>query len=210
MNALEAAVALRSVPPDPLWEDASIPLEPGTLELIEAHRGAPASHRRGWLVRRALLVADLVGLSAAFLAAELLFGLSGGSIDEQAELLLFFLTLPAWAVAAKLYELYDFDEERAGHTTVDELTRVFHLVTVGAWLFFVGSWITGLASPNVPKLVTFWALAIVLVSLGRGVARGWAQRLGRPTCRTRSSSAPATSDSWSPASSASIRSIGFD
>ena len=175
MNTLQATMALPPVAPDPLWEDAAIPLEPETLELIEAHRGTPPSKRRGWLVRRALLTADLVGLSVAFLVAELLFGLSGGSINEKAELFLFFLTLPAWAIAAKLYELYDFDEERAGHTTVDELTRVFHLVTVGAWLFFVGTWITGVVTPNIPKLVTFWALAIVLVSLGRGVARGMAQ-----------------------------------
>ena len=174
MNALEAAALLQYAAPD-LAEDASIPLEPETLALIEARQGARPHRRRGWLVRRALLAADLIGLTVAFLIAELLFGFSGGSIDEKAEFILFFLTLPAWAVAAKLYELYDFDEERAGHTTVDELTRVFHLVTVGAWLFFIGSWLTGLATPILPKLVTFWALAIALVSLGRGFARGWAQ-----------------------------------
>ena len=77
MNTLQATMVLPPVAPDPLWEDAAIPLEPETLELIEAHRGTRPSKRRGWLVRRALLTADLVGLSVAFLVAELLFGLSG-------------------------------------------------------------------------------------------------------------------------------------
>ena len=36
------------------------------------------------------------------------------------ECALFLLTLPAWIVGAKLYELYDLDEERADHTTVDD------------------------------------------------------------------------------------------
>ena len=69
MNALEAAVAVRSATPDPLGEDASIPLEPETLALIEAQRGILSQRRRGWLVRRALLAADLAGLLVAFLVA---------------------------------------------------------------------------------------------------------------------------------------------
>ena len=42
------------------------------------------------------------------------------------------LTLPAWIVLAKLYGLYDHDEERTDHTTVDDVVGVFHLVTVTA------------------------------------------------------------------------------
>ena len=35
-----------------------------TLEILEQRRVATTVHRRGWLVRRLLLAADLVGLAA--------------------------------------------------------------------------------------------------------------------------------------------------
>ena len=54
---------------------------------------------------------------------------------DVAELFVFFLiSLPAWVVAAKLYGLYDRDEERTDHSTTDDVVGVFHLVTVGAWV----------------------------------------------------------------------------
>src|SRR4051794_39439732 len=133
-------------------------------------------NRRGWLVRRALLVSDVVGLSVAFVAAELAFGPPGGSAGRTVEFLVFFASLPGWIAVAKLYELYDRDEERTHHTTSDDLVGVFHLVTVGAWLFFVVSWLTKIAEPTLPKLTTFWALAVVLLSLGRAAARSFCRR----------------------------------
>ena len=77
---------------------------------------------------------------------------------------------------ANLYRLYDHDETRADHSTVDEIVGVFHLVTVGAWLLFAGAWFTGLADPNLTKITTFWALAILLVTSGRALARTIARR----------------------------------
>ncbi len=135
--------------------------------------------RRGWLVRRALLAADLLGLMLAFLTARLLFGNAEGSpdrVEERLELLLFIATLPGWILLTKLYGLYDRDESRTDDTTVDDVIPVFHMVTVGAWLFFVGAWVTGLAMPSLAKLVTFWALAVLLVSLGRASARAFCRR----------------------------------
>ena len=49
--------------------------------------------------------------------------------------MLLLATLPGWIVIAKLYRLYDQDEERTHHPTTDDLAGVFHLVTVGVWLF---------------------------------------------------------------------------
>ncbi|MGZ4463579.1 MAG: sugar transferase [Gaiellaceae bacterium] len=140
--------------------------------------GARGKRRRGRLIVRTLVVADLFGLVAAFLTSELVFGSGSGGGDRfalDAELLVFALTLPAWILAAKLHELYDHDEERADHSTVDDFVGVFHVVTLGAWVFFFGSWITGLAAPNLSKLFLFWALAIVLVTASRA--------LGRAHCR---------------------------
>lgn len=135
--------------------------------------------RRGWLVRRALLAADVLGLMLAFLTAQLFFGDVKGSpdrVEESLELLLFVATLPGWIVVTKLYGLYDRDESRMDYTTADDVIPVFHMVTVGAWFFFVGAWVTGLATPSFAELMTFWVLAIVLVSLGRAAARAFCRR----------------------------------
>ena len=81
------------------------------------------------------------GLRVAFTIAEFAFGQSfpGVARDHVAmgfEFFFFLLTLPGWVVIAKLYGLYERDEERADHSTVDDLTGIFHLVTVGVWLAF--------------------------------------------------------------------------
>ena len=84
--------------------------------------------------------------------------------------------LPVWVVAAKLYGLYERDEEHVDHSTVDEVVGVFHLVTLGAWCYFVTAWAAGLTDLHVARLVMFWLLAVVLVVAGRGIARAAARR----------------------------------
>ena len=148
-------------------------------DALEARRASRSTHPRASLVRRALIAADLIGLSIAFVIAELVVASSGDLEDRvgfQTELCLFLATLPAWVFVANLYRLYDHDETRADHSTVDEIVGVFHLVTVGAWLLFASAWATGLADPNLTKITTFWALAIVLVPSGRALARTIARR----------------------------------
>ena len=138
-----------------------------------------ARGRRGWLVRRMLLAADLGGLLGAFAVTELLFLGQSGPIDGLGvsfETAVFIATLPAWVVGAKLYGLYDRDSQNADHTTVDEFPSIFHFVTVVVWLFFAGSWITGLTNPSQPKLATFWLLAIAGITGFRGAARAVARR----------------------------------
>jgi exopolysaccharide biosynthesis polyprenyl glycosylphosphotransferase len=147
---------------------------PGVLESGKRQAGA----RRGALVRRRLIIADALGLAVAFLTAELLFGrtVPADRLSLTEEYLLFVATLPGWLAVAKLYRLYDNDDERADHSTIDDLVAVFHLATVGAWLVFVAAWASGAASPGMTKLVTFWALAVVLVTGGRAIARAAVRR----------------------------------
>src|SRR5579864_8938905 len=153
-------------------------VEARTHELpVSADRESP-KHRstrdRGWMMRRILLAADLVALSTAFVVVDYLFRSHGGSHDPVAfdtEFLLFFAGLPGWILLAKLYGLYDLDEERADHSTADELVRVFHLVTVGAFAFFAGSWVTRLVSPTPGKIISFWAVAVVAMTCARALAR---------------------------------------
>jgi exopolysaccharide biosynthesis polyprenyl glycosylphosphotransferase len=159
-----------------LYDEIASALDERTRAILE-RRKTTVVRRRGWLVRRVLLLADLFGLLVAFAIAEALWESATifDHIEPATETLLFLGTLPAWVVVAKIYGLYDRDEERTDHSTADELTGVFHLVTVGAWIFLAGAWLTGLAHPAFPKLLTFWALAIFSIALGRAAARSFAR-----------------------------------
>jgi exopolysaccharide biosynthesis polyprenyl glycosylphosphotransferase len=148
-----------------------------TLEILERRRRTAVVHRRGWLVRRLLLIADFVGLVTALLLSEWIVNrYSAGSFDTQQEIIVFLATLPGWVVIAKVYGLYDRDEEQTDHSTADEFAGVFHMVTVCTWLFTVGSYLSGFAHPTAAKLVLFWAAATALVSTGRASARAIARR----------------------------------
>ena len=154
--------------PDELYEAVGA----RTHEIVSGRRFGERLRRRGWLVRRLLLVADLVGLAAAFALSQQLVD---GSIDPRESALLLAL-LPIWILMAKIYGLYDRDEEHADHSTVDDVVGVFHLVTVGVWLLLFASWVTGAANPEFVKAAVFWVLAILLVTAGRGAARVAARR----------------------------------
>jgi exopolysaccharide biosynthesis polyprenyl glycosylphosphotransferase len=128
-------------------------------------------------VRRALITADAVALTAAFTATSLFFGSGGGGGTEiGAQYLVFVLTLPAWVFAAKLHELYDHDEERTEHTTFDDFAGVLQLVTLGVWVLFLTAHATGLADPSLSKVALFWATAIVGITGARVVARAYCRR----------------------------------
>ncbi len=127
---------------------------------------------RGWVMRRALAVADILALSVAFMIS---FAVAGPSatdhVGDWAELGLFYLSLPFWLVVANLYGLYDSDEERADHSTADDIFGVFHLVTIGSWLLLLAAQLTGAANPSVVRLSVFWLFAIVLLTVARATAR---------------------------------------
>jgi exopolysaccharide biosynthesis polyprenyl glycosylphosphotransferase len=124
-----------------------------------------------------LLLADVLGLVSALLLAEWLVDVhAAGTLAAGAEIVLFLVSVPAWLVVARLYGLYERDEESADHSTVDEFVGVFHMITVCTAALGVLAWLTGVAHPHPAKLVVFWAGAIALVSLGRALARTIARR----------------------------------
>jgi exopolysaccharide biosynthesis polyprenyl glycosylphosphotransferase len=154
-------------------------LDERTLDILD-HRASSRFKRRGWLVRRALMYADLLGLTVAFALSETLYAPATGQVNRlglSGEYLVFLTTIPLWVVAAKLYGLYDRDESRANHSTADDVVGVFHLVTIVSWLLVAGAYLTGIANPAFTKVVTFWLVAVPLVTLLRAAARS--------ICRTR-------------------------
>jgi exopolysaccharide biosynthesis polyprenyl glycosylphosphotransferase len=147
------------------------PLDSRTLEILERRRARWIPPGRGWLVRRALVVADVAGLSAAFFLALAIYGNNGAQLDSAFELIVFLAALPVWVLVGKLSGLYDQDEERTEHSTVDEFAGVLHLVTLGAWLVIAASWVTGAADVHTERMIAFWAMAIAFVAVGRAGAR---------------------------------------
>ena len=129
-----------------------------------------AAARRSRLVPRALIAADLLGLTLAYLVSARVFGGAGPAGSTKA-LSLFLLSLPCWVLGARLHGLYNRDEERADNSTADDVVGVFHLVTIGAWLLVVVSRLLGRSAPSIISLTAFWLLAVCVLPLARTVAR---------------------------------------
>jgi exopolysaccharide biosynthesis polyprenyl glycosylphosphotransferase len=147
-----------------------------TVRILERRRARGESHRRGWLVRRALLVADVVGLTGAFALAEVVYAEhvhQAGVLSPFVETATFAFSLPLWIVAIKVYGLYDNDEERANHSTADDFARIFHLITVCTFVLFAGSRLTMWFNPEFWKLFTFWLIAILGTTSLRGAVRAY-------------------------------------
>jgi exopolysaccharide biosynthesis polyprenyl glycosylphosphotransferase len=166
-------MAVRREPRTGLLRDEVVALaDERTRAILERRLGLRG--RRGWLIRRALVVADALGLASAFLLAHVLT--RSGDADSTRELVYFLITLPGWVLVARLQGLYDRDEERTNHTTADEFFAVLQLVTMGTWLYFVSAKIIGFAEPSIPKLIIFWGLATVFVTVTRAAARSVCRR----------------------------------
>jgi exopolysaccharide biosynthesis polyprenyl glycosylphosphotransferase len=128
------------------------------------------AERRSWLVPRSLVIADLLGLSLAYLIVTLLWG-GRGAFGSWRELLVFAFTLPCWVFVAKLHGLYQRDHERAAHSSTDDVAGVFYIVAIGLWLLLVASQLTGRPGPAIGGLVAFWVLAMCIVPSFRRIAR---------------------------------------
>jgi exopolysaccharide biosynthesis polyprenyl glycosylphosphotransferase len=138
----------------------------------------PLDMPRGWLMRRVLLVADVVGLMAAFLLALVIAppGAVTDRVDVWWEVALFILSLPFWIVLFRLHSLYDRDEERSDHSTVDDIFGVFQVVTIGTWSFLAVTYLANLPHPTMQRLVVFWVTAVVFVPVLRAFARVFGRR----------------------------------
>ena len=75
------------------------------------------------------------------------------------------------------------DEERTDHSTVDDVVGVFHLVTVGVWVFFLAVTCTRARQPAPRAPGHLLGLAVLLVTAGRRRRAGVVRR-SPPTCRT--------------------------
>ncbi len=135
--------------------------------------------RRDWFLRRLLALSDAMCLA---LAMALTMAVVGGTRGHSwQECLLFgLITLPAWVVLFKVYGLYERDARRLSHSTLDDLPALFHCLLLGClltWCWFV---VAAPAKLMFAAILTFGALAMVLVLAGRVLARAGFLRLVAP------------------------------
>ena len=174
-------------------------LDDRTIHILEHRREDNAVvRRRGWLVRRMLLLADVVGLSLAFAVAELVFADGAAHGRSRWGTLRRSCSVSCARCRsgslARLYGLYEHDEERTDHSTVDELVGVFHLVTVGAWLFLARHLAERRRRARPVQARALLGARDRAARVGARASRARSAGAQSRTCRTRSSSAPATSD----------------
>jgi len=147
-----------------------------TREILEHRRRSVLPSQRGWLLHRALVIADLFGLLVAFIVASELAPGRSDTINSLYEGLLVLASLPLWILLMKLQGLYDRDEERTDHSTVDEIASVFQVLTIGTWMFFVVVRATDAFPLPLDRLVLFWLAAIIAIPALRALTRAACRR----------------------------------
>jgi exopolysaccharide biosynthesis polyprenyl glycosylphosphotransferase len=144
-----------------------------------AARSAPPSWqvrsgftRRESTIRRLLAFADGVAVAVALTYA---LTFPGVARHPGRDYLLGIITLPVWILIFKLYGLYDRDDKRVSHSTIDDLPRIFHAFVVGG----IGLW-TWYRFAAVEPLVLREGLAFCFIGVvGTLVARAAARAVAR-------------------------------
>jgi exopolysaccharide biosynthesis polyprenyl glycosylphosphotransferase len=135
-----------------------------------------ASGRRDRARRRLLAVADLI---ATFVALAVASALTRGRPFPR-DVLWGAVLLPGWLVLFKVYGLYDRDGKRISHTTVDDIPALFHAVLLGGVLTWLWFQIGTIGKLPFLTMLTFGAMATLLILAGRALVRTATRRLLAP------------------------------
>ena len=140
-------------------EDLAVDLV-GALELPVEESSKPRRYRRGELVRRTLAARGCRGprprLSLLASCSCPTRARSATGSAPGMEYLALLLAIPFWLLLLRLEGLYDRDEERTDHSTVDDIVGVFRSVTIGVWVFALFGVATHLVQPVLGRLGIFW------------------------------------------------------
>ena len=144
------------------------------LPFRQAGSAVPArrpSDQRGRMLRRLLLTADVLALTAAFSASEL----TDGTL-QTADLPLLVLSIPLWVLFAYAHRLYHLDSHRADYRAADELGPVLQMATLWSWTMLLALSAFRPEHVPVPRVALFWVLTVLLLTAFRSAARAYARR----------------------------------
>jgi exopolysaccharide biosynthesis polyprenyl glycosylphosphotransferase len=164
-----AVPRVRVVPREPMPT-----LEPDAGAIL--HAANVETPRRDSMRRRALASADMLALLAAY-GVLWIVAPPPNSVTHDLVLL---LALPLWVVLNKSLRLYDRDANLVHQSTLNELPKIFHSLSLGAALgFLVGPLFPGVTVHRT-QVIVWWLAAIVLTPAFRFAARELVRRRTAP------------------------------
>ena len=151
--------------------------------------------RRGYVLRRLLLLSDMAALGTAYAAMIGVNAAAGRPAFAADDFAVFIVLLPVWVLLASLLGLYHLSERRIDRSFADELGPAFLVMTLWSWFWLVGRtalhagpiavlpslvlWVAGILA--VPSFRTFlhWQLrgrnwyrqAVVVIGCSRDIER---------------------------------------
>jgi exopolysaccharide biosynthesis polyprenyl glycosylphosphotransferase len=164
-----AVPRVRVVPREPMPT-----LEPDAGAIL--HAANVETPRRDSMRRRALASADMLALLAAY-GVLWIVAPPPNSVTHDLVLL---VALPLWVVLNKSLRLYDRDANLVHQSTLNELPKIFHSLSLGAALgFLVGPLFPGVTVHRT-QVIVWWLAAIVLTPAFRFAARELVRRRTAP------------------------------
>jgi exopolysaccharide biosynthesis polyprenyl glycosylphosphotransferase len=161
-------------------EDLDAELRAAVVKAVRGRRAsevAPvAQGSRPRALRRALVLADLVGFTLSFFFVQ--FFISAFETHDLVISAFLVAGLAGWVVLANAYGLYEREAIGIARSTVDDLPGLVLLATFAAWfgLLLVNG--AGLASPKLHVSAAYWLAAILFIASARAIARAVVQRRG--------------------------------
>jgi exopolysaccharide biosynthesis polyprenyl glycosylphosphotransferase len=133
--------------------------------------------RRGWFLRRSLVLADAL----AFLIATIGVGALNSGAHTLSHPPLVFGGLFAWIALAWLYGNYGQDELRMARSTADDVPGLVLLAAATTWAGQLADAALGVKTPPVGKLAVFFLALVVFATAMRAFARMVVRRWVAPT-----------------------------
>jgi exopolysaccharide biosynthesis polyprenyl glycosylphosphotransferase len=127
--------------------------------------------RRGYVLRRLLVVSDVAALGAAYAVVTGVNAAAGPNrpVFDGADFLLFVLLVPLWLLLANLLGLYHLSERRIDLSFADEIGPSFLVMTLWSWFWLVGRAAIHVGPIAVLPSLVLWAAAILLVPTFRSL-----------------------------------------
>jgi exopolysaccharide biosynthesis polyprenyl glycosylphosphotransferase len=142
------------------------------------YHARPLGLPRDFVLRRLLAAADLIAIAAALtLATRLAYEAPQSGISRLGWGL---LTLPAWLLLFKAYGLYDRDNKRVSHSTVDDVPWIFHALVIGSLALWGWYKLVPTSHLVFRQGAAFFAAAFLGIFVARAVARRLAVRMSSP------------------------------
>jgi len=122
--------------------------------------------RRDYWLRRALVAADLLGVTGALVIA-----FTASAQHDIADIVWLLPVLPLWVGLFGLYGLYGRDVRRIGQRTLDDLPWLFHALLLGALAIWGYYRLLPVNKLTFSELVAFGAGATLLIIMLRSLTR---------------------------------------